>query len=116
MTQSPVVSERPLRLAAVMPVARPTPVAPLPAESLESSTAGRPPRHDHGEPHHRHHLGPADNRGIITTAKQQVNHAECVVAHQTGRGLEPRSSLPAQVPAVPQAAVCGGRPWGMSGA
>jgi len=34
MNQSRVVSERPLRLAAVMPV--PTPVAPLPAESLES--------------------------------------------------------------------------------
>jgi hypothetical protein len=41
MTQSRVVSERPLRLAAVrlavvMPVATPTPVAPLPPESLES--------------------------------------------------------------------------------
>ena len=30
-----VVSERPLRLAAVMPVATPIPLAPLPAESLE---------------------------------------------------------------------------------
>ena len=39
MTQSRVVSERPLRLAAVMPVATPTRVAPLPAESLESYTA-----------------------------------------------------------------------------
>jgi len=36
MTQSRVVSERPLRLAAVIPVATPTPVALLPAESLES--------------------------------------------------------------------------------
>jgi hypothetical protein len=36
MNQSRVVSERPLRLAAVMPVATPTPVAPLPAESLQS--------------------------------------------------------------------------------
>jgi hypothetical protein len=36
MTQSRVVSEWPLRLAAVMPVATPTPLAPLPAESLES--------------------------------------------------------------------------------
>jgi hypothetical protein len=35
MTQSRVVAERPLRLVAVMPVATPTPVAPLPAESLE---------------------------------------------------------------------------------
>jgi hypothetical protein len=31
-------------------------------------------------------------RGIIATAKERVNHAECLVAHQTGRGLEPRSS------------------------
>jgi hypothetical protein len=36
MTQSRVVSERPLRLAAVMPVATPTPLAPSPPESLES--------------------------------------------------------------------------------
>jgi hypothetical protein len=36
MNQSPVVSDRPLRPAAVMPVATPTPVASLPAESLES--------------------------------------------------------------------------------
>jgi hypothetical protein len=41
MNQSRVVSERPLRLeavrlAAVIAVATPTPVAPLPAESLES--------------------------------------------------------------------------------
>jgi hypothetical protein len=35
MNQSRVVSEGPLRLAAVMPVATPTSVAPLPAESLE---------------------------------------------------------------------------------
>jgi hypothetical protein len=35
MNQSRVVSERPLRLA-VMPVATPTPLAPLPAERLES--------------------------------------------------------------------------------
>ena len=35
MNQSRVVSERPLRLAAVMPVATPIPLAPLPAESLE---------------------------------------------------------------------------------
>jgi hypothetical protein len=36
MNQSRVVSERPLRLAAVLPVATPTPLTPLPAESLES--------------------------------------------------------------------------------
>jgi hypothetical protein len=36
MNQSRVVSERPLMLAAVMPVATPTPVAPLPAKSLDS--------------------------------------------------------------------------------
>jgi len=30
-------------------------------------------------------VGPADNRAILATAKEQVNHAECVVAHQTGR-------------------------------
>jgi hypothetical protein len=36
MNQSRVVSERPLRLAAVMPAATPTPAAPLPAERLES--------------------------------------------------------------------------------
>jgi hypothetical protein len=36
MNQSRVVSERPLTLAAMMPVAMSTPVAPLPAESLES--------------------------------------------------------------------------------
>jgi hypothetical protein len=36
MNQSPVLSERPLRLAAVLPVATPTPAVPLPAESLES--------------------------------------------------------------------------------
>ena len=36
MNPSRVVSERPLRLAAVMPVATPTPAAPLPAGSLES--------------------------------------------------------------------------------
>jgi len=35
MTQSRVVSEPPLRLAAVIPVATPTPVGPLPAERLE---------------------------------------------------------------------------------
>jgi hypothetical protein len=34
---------------------------------------------------HRHLVGPADNRAILATAKEQVNHAECVVAHQTGR-------------------------------
>ena len=95
-------------------------------------------------------LGPADNRAILATAKERVNHAQCVVARQTGRvealhliltpcstrrrlrrlptrqvlaehsrrpavelapspGLEPRSSLPARAPAVPQAAVCNGR-------
>ena len=44
MTQSRVVSERSLRLAAVMPIATPTPLAPLPAERLESTTAaGWPP-------------------------------------------------------------------------
>jgi hypothetical protein len=44
MNQSRVVSERPLRLTAVMPAATPTPLAPLPAESLESETAaGWPP-------------------------------------------------------------------------
>ena len=86
MNQSRVVSRRPLRLAAVMPVATPTPLAPLPAESLESSTAaGWPPRRDHDEPLHRHLLGPADNRAIIATAKERVNHAEGVVGHQTGR-------------------------------
>jgi hypothetical protein len=36
MNQSRVVSERPLRLVAVMSVVTPTPVAPLPAESLGS--------------------------------------------------------------------------------
>ena len=36
MKQSRGVSEGPLRLAAVMPVATPTPVAPLPADRLES--------------------------------------------------------------------------------
>jgi hypothetical protein len=36
MNQPLVVSERPLRPAAVMPVATPTPVALSPAESLES--------------------------------------------------------------------------------
>jgi hypothetical protein len=36
MNQSPVVSERPLRLTAVMPVATPTRVARLSADSLES--------------------------------------------------------------------------------
>jgi hypothetical protein len=36
LNQSRVVSKRPLRLTAVMPVATPTPLAPLPAESLES--------------------------------------------------------------------------------
>jgi hypothetical protein len=36
MNQSRVVSERPLRLAALMSVATPTPVAPLPADRLES--------------------------------------------------------------------------------
>jgi hypothetical protein len=36
MNQSRVVSERPLRLAAVMPAATPNPAAPLPAERLES--------------------------------------------------------------------------------
>jgi hypothetical protein len=35
MNQSRMVSKRPLRLA-VMPVATPTPLAPLPAERLES--------------------------------------------------------------------------------
>jgi hypothetical protein len=30
-------------------------------------------------------FGPADNRGILATAKERVNRAECVVAHQTGR-------------------------------
>jgi hypothetical protein len=44
LNQSRVVSERPLRLATVLPVATPTPLAPLPAESLESeTTAGWPP-------------------------------------------------------------------------
>jgi hypothetical protein len=43
------------------------------------------PRRDHDEPRHRHLLGPADNRAILATAKERVNHAECVVAHQTGR-------------------------------
>jgi hypothetical protein len=36
MNQSRVGSEGPLRLATVMPGATATPVAPLPAESLES--------------------------------------------------------------------------------
>jgi hypothetical protein len=30
-------------------------------------------------------IGPADNRAILATAKEQVNRAQCVVAHQTGR-------------------------------
>jgi len=48
MNQSRVVSEGPLRLAALMPVVTPTPVAPLPAESLESEiAAGWPPHHKH---------------------------------------------------------------------
>lgn len=41
MNQSQEVSERPLRLAAVILVATLTPVASLPAESLKSETAGR---------------------------------------------------------------------------
>src|SRR5215207_3444801 len=86
MNQSRVVSEGPLRLAAVMPVATPTPVAPLPAESLESEPAqAGHPRRDHDEPLHRHLDGPADNRAILATAKERVNHAQCVAAHQTGR-------------------------------
>jgi hypothetical protein len=36
MNQSRVVSERPLRRAAAMPVATATPLASLPAKSLES--------------------------------------------------------------------------------
>jgi hypothetical protein len=45
MNQSRVVSERPLRLAAVMmPAATPIPAVPVTAESLESETAaGWPP-------------------------------------------------------------------------
>jgi hypothetical protein len=58
MNQSRVLSERPLRLAAAMPPATPTPAAPLPAERLESQTAGGwHPRRDHDEPLHRHLIG-----------------------------------------------------------
>jgi hypothetical protein len=103
MNQSRVVSEGLLRLAAVMPVATPTPVAPLPAESLESEPAqAGHPRRDHDEPLHQHLVGPADNRAILATAKELVNHAECVVACETGRGLEPRSSLPPVPPPCPK--------------
>jgi hypothetical protein len=80
------LSEGPLRLAALMPVATPTPLAPLPAERLNANQqqAGQP-RRDHDEPLHRHFLGSAANRAILVTAKEQVNHEEGVVAHQTGR-------------------------------
>jgi hypothetical protein len=81
-----VVSEGPLRLAAVLPVATPTPLAPLPAESLESETAaGWPPPAATTMNLYRHLVGPADNRAILATAKERVNQAECVVARQTGR-------------------------------
>ena len=103
MNQSRVLSERPLRLAAVMPAATPIPAVPVTAESLESETAaGWPPRRDHDEPLHRHLVGPADNRAILATAKERVNRAQCVVAHETSRGLEPRSSLPLVPPPCPK--------------
>jgi hypothetical protein len=103
MNQSRMLSERPLRLAAVIPAATPTPTVPLPAESLRAKQqqAGHP-RRDHDEPLHGHLVGPADNRRIIATTTERVNHAECLVAHQAGRGLEPRSSHPARAPPCPK--------------
>ena len=92
MNQSWVASEGLLRLAAVVPVATPTPVAPLPAESLESETAaGWPP--SAATTMNRFigtSLGPADNRAILATAKERVNHAQCVVAHRRA-GWRPAS-------------------------
>ena len=93
MNQSWVASEGLLRLAAVVPVATPTPVAPLPAESLESETAAGWPPPSAATTMNRFigtSLGPADNRAILATAKERVNHAQCVVA-QGGPGGGPAS-------------------------
>jgi hypothetical protein len=102
MNQSRVVSERSLRLAAVMPV------APLPAESLEAKQqqAGHP-RRDHDEPL----LGPpswsgrqprdhsdgegADKSCKIRSAHQAARSRLCTSSsHRAGRGDASVSCLP----------------------
>jgi hypothetical protein len=64
MTQSWVVSERSLRLAAVLPVATPIPVAPCPPRAwrAKQQQAGHP-YCDADEPLHRHLVGPATTAG-----------------------------------------------------
>jgi hypothetical protein len=50
-------------------------------------------------------IGPADNRAIIATAKERVNHAECVAAtRRAGSSSTPHPHTVLDEPTPPQAA------------